>query len=136
MWQNLAPFGGRPISGTVEALLTKVVNQRLSVLPIVVFFVAPAAPLLLACYGSIITQSNGAESIILSASSAETVMLPAHAESIILSAGGAERIILSAPPAESMILSGPPAESMILSVPPADATCKHLCTAHQQCIVP
>jgi hypothetical protein len=26
-WQNLAPFGGRPIGGTIEALLTKVVNQ-------------------------------------------------------------------------------------------------------------
>jgi hypothetical protein len=44
VWQNLAIFGSRPIGGTVEALLTKVVNQRLSVLPIVVFFVAPRLP--------------------------------------------------------------------------------------------
>jgi hypothetical protein len=28
--QNLAPFGGRPIGTTVEALLTKVLNQQLS----------------------------------------------------------------------------------------------------------
>jgi hypothetical protein len=37
VWQNSAPFGGRPIGGAVEALLTKVVNQRLSVLLIVDF---------------------------------------------------------------------------------------------------
>jgi hypothetical protein len=38
VWQNAAPFlGGRPISGTVEALSTKVVNWQLSVLPIVFF---------------------------------------------------------------------------------------------------
>jgi hypothetical protein len=42
MWQNLAPFGGRPIGGVVEALLTKVFNLQLSVLLIVVFFVAAA----------------------------------------------------------------------------------------------
>jgi hypothetical protein len=41
VWQNLDPFGGRPINGTVEALLTKVINWQSSVLPIVVFFVAP-----------------------------------------------------------------------------------------------
>jgi hypothetical protein len=42
VWQNLAPFGSRPISGAVEALLlTKVINQRLSVLPIIAFFVTP-----------------------------------------------------------------------------------------------
>jgi hypothetical protein len=41
VWQKSAPFGGRPIGGTIEALLTKVFNQRLSVSPIVVFFVAP-----------------------------------------------------------------------------------------------
>ncbi len=34
-------FSCGPLSGAVEALLTKVVNQRLSVSPIVVFFVAP-----------------------------------------------------------------------------------------------
>jgi hypothetical protein len=39
--QNLAIFGDRPIGGAVEALLTKVVNQQLSISPIVVFFVAP-----------------------------------------------------------------------------------------------
>jgi hypothetical protein len=33
VWQNLAPFGGRPIGGTVEALLTKVINRQLSVSP-------------------------------------------------------------------------------------------------------
>jgi hypothetical protein len=27
VWQNLALFGGRPIGGIVEALLTKVVNR-------------------------------------------------------------------------------------------------------------
>jgi hypothetical protein len=42
VWQNLAPFGGRPIGGTVEALLTKVVNQQSSVSPIVVFFISVA----------------------------------------------------------------------------------------------
>jgi hypothetical protein len=46
VWQNLAPFGGRPIGGTVEALLIKVVNRRLSVLPIVIFFVAVAVSVL------------------------------------------------------------------------------------------
>jgi hypothetical protein len=42
VWQNWAIFGGRPIGATVEALLTKVVNWQLSVLPNVVFFVAAA----------------------------------------------------------------------------------------------
>jgi hypothetical protein len=37
VWQNLAPFGGRPIGGVVEALLTKVVNWQFSVLLIDVF---------------------------------------------------------------------------------------------------
>jgi hypothetical protein len=32
VWQNLAPFGGRPFGGAIEALLTKLVNQLLSVL--------------------------------------------------------------------------------------------------------
>jgi hypothetical protein len=41
-WQNLAPFGGRLIGSTVEALLTKVVNQQSSVLLIVVFFCSPS----------------------------------------------------------------------------------------------
>jgi hypothetical protein len=41
VWQNSAIFGGRPIGGTVEVLLTKVVNRQLSVLLIVVSFVAP-----------------------------------------------------------------------------------------------
>jgi hypothetical protein len=44
VWQNLAIFDGRPIGGAVEALLTKVVNRQLSVLPIVVFVVAPTPP--------------------------------------------------------------------------------------------
>ncbi len=39
--KNLPIFGGRPISGAVEALLTKVVNRQSSVSPIVVFVVAP-----------------------------------------------------------------------------------------------
>jgi hypothetical protein len=38
VWQNLSPFGGRPIGTAVEVLLTKVVNQPLSVSPIVFFF--------------------------------------------------------------------------------------------------
>ncbi len=41
VWQNLAIFGGRSIGGAVEELLTKVVNRRMSVSQIVVFFVAP-----------------------------------------------------------------------------------------------
>jgi hypothetical protein len=41
VWQNSASFGGRPIGATVEALLTKVVNRQLSVLPIVVFSLLP-----------------------------------------------------------------------------------------------
>jgi hypothetical protein len=49
VWQNLAPFGGRPIGGAVEALLTKVLNHQSSVLPIVVFLLPHTAPLL-ACY--------------------------------------------------------------------------------------
>jgi hypothetical protein len=39
VWQNSAIFSGRP-TGAVEALLTKVNNQRLSVSPTVVLFVA------------------------------------------------------------------------------------------------
>jgi hypothetical protein len=46
VWQNLAPFGSRPISSAVEALLTKVVTGRLSVLLIVIFLLPPAVPLL------------------------------------------------------------------------------------------
>jgi hypothetical protein len=46
VWQNLAPFGGRPIGGAVEALFTKVVNWQSSVLPIVIFL--PPITLLLA----------------------------------------------------------------------------------------
>jgi hypothetical protein len=57
VWQNLAPFSGRPIVGAVEALLTKVINRQSSVSPIVVFYVAAAV--------SVITQPNSAESIIL-----------------------------------------------------------------------
>jgi hypothetical protein len=45
VWQNSAIFGGRPISSAVEVLLTKVVSQESSVLPIVVFFVAAAVGL-------------------------------------------------------------------------------------------
>ncbi len=41
VWQNLAPFGGRPIGGDIEVLLTKVINRQSSVLPTVIFFVAP-----------------------------------------------------------------------------------------------
>jgi hypothetical protein len=41
VWQNLPPFGGRPIGSAIEALLTKAANWQSSVLPIVVFFVAP-----------------------------------------------------------------------------------------------
>ncbi len=41
VWQNLAPFSGRPIGAAVEALLTKVFNRQSSVSPIVVFYVAP-----------------------------------------------------------------------------------------------
>jgi hypothetical protein len=37
VWQNLATFGGRLISGAVEGLLTKVVNWQSSLLLIVVF---------------------------------------------------------------------------------------------------
>jgi hypothetical protein len=50
VWQNLASFGSRPIGGIVEALLTKVVNPQLSVLLIVVFFIATAVS---------ISQPNG-----------------------------------------------------------------------------
>jgi hypothetical protein len=46
VWQNSAPFGGRPNSGAVEALLTKVDNRQSSVLPIVVIFVATAVSML------------------------------------------------------------------------------------------
>jgi hypothetical protein len=42
VWQNLTPFGGRPIGGAVKALSTKVIDWQLSVLPIIVFFVAAA----------------------------------------------------------------------------------------------
>jgi hypothetical protein len=50
VWQNLAPFGGRPIGDAVEVLLTKVDNRQLSELPNGCFFVAAAV--------SIITRSN------------------------------------------------------------------------------
>jgi hypothetical protein len=40
VWQNSAIFSGKPIGGAVEALLTKVINQQSTVLPIVAFFVA------------------------------------------------------------------------------------------------
>ncbi len=42
VWQNLPPFGGRPIGSAVEVLLTKVVNWQYWYSPIVVFFVAAA----------------------------------------------------------------------------------------------
>jgi hypothetical protein len=42
VWENLAPFGGRPIGSAVEVLLTKVVNRQSLLLPIVVFLVAAA----------------------------------------------------------------------------------------------
>jgi hypothetical protein len=90
----VAPFGGRPIGGAVEVLWTKVVHRRLSVLPIVVFFVAP--PPRRCKPFSVMTLSSSAESIILSAGGAETIMLSVHAKSIILSALPTESIILSA----------------------------------------
>jgi hypothetical protein len=93
----LAPFGGRPISGAVEALLTKVVNWWSSVSLIVVFFVAAAV--------SIITEPNSTESIILSAVGAESMMLSAlsaPALRVSILSGNAESFILSAPPPESM----------------------------------
>jgi hypothetical protein len=37
VWQNLAPFGSKPIGGAVEVLLTKVINRRSSVL-LMLFF--------------------------------------------------------------------------------------------------
>jgi hypothetical protein len=40
VWQNFAPFGGRQIVGNVEELLTKFVNQQLSLSPNGVFFIA------------------------------------------------------------------------------------------------
>jgi hypothetical protein len=46
VWHNLTPFGGRPIGSAVEALLTKVINWQLSVLPIVVFVVAVAVSII------------------------------------------------------------------------------------------
>jgi hypothetical protein len=42
LWQNLACFGSRQINIAIEALLTKVVYWQLSVLLIVVFFIATA----------------------------------------------------------------------------------------------
>jgi hypothetical protein len=57
VWQNLSSFSGRPIGGAVEALLTKIVNWQLSVLPIVGFFVAAA--------DIVMTQPKSTESIIL-----------------------------------------------------------------------
>jgi hypothetical protein len=47
VWQNLVIFGGRLIGGAIEALLTKVVHQQLSVLPLL-FFLLPPPVLLLA----------------------------------------------------------------------------------------
>jgi hypothetical protein len=59
VWQNSTPyFGGRLIGGTIEALLTKVVDWQWSVLPIVVYFLATAV--------GIITRPSSTESIILS----------------------------------------------------------------------
>jgi hypothetical protein len=115
VWQNLAPFGGRLIGGAVEALWIKVVNRRLSVLPIVVFFVAPRRTAV-----SVITHPNSAESIILSASGTESIMLSA----LLL------RVSILSAPAESIIVSAPPAETMILSALPTDTTLKHTGTAH------
>jgi hypothetical protein len=40
VWQNLAPFGSRPIGGVVKALLTQVVNWQYGQSPIVVFCTA------------------------------------------------------------------------------------------------
>ncbi len=53
VWQNSAPFvGGRPIGAAVEALLTKVLNRRSSVSPIVVFYVS-------ACYIAYLIHGGG-----------------------------------------------------------------------------
>jgi hypothetical protein len=41
VWQNLAPFDGRPFGGAVMALLPKFVNQQSSVLTIIVFLLPP-----------------------------------------------------------------------------------------------
>jgi hypothetical protein len=57
VWQNLAPFGSRPIRGAIEALMTKFVNWQSSVLLIVVVFVTAD--------NSVMTP-NRTESIILS----------------------------------------------------------------------
>ncbi len=128
VWQNSAPFGGWPISGTVVALLTKILNRRLSVLPILVFLLPPPRH---CCWhvtniAYIVTLSSGAESIILSEGCAETIMLSTHTESIIL----------SAPPAESIIFSAPLAESMLLSARRwHNPQTPHSGTVHQQCSV-
>jgi hypothetical protein len=115
VWQNLAVFSGRLIGGTVEALLTKVLNQQSTVSRIVVFFVALRRAAGSMIIESVITQSHGTESMILSVGGTETIMLSAHAESIIL----------SAPPAKSIIASAPPDESMILSAPRNPQTLRH-----------
>jgi hypothetical protein len=39
VWQNLAPFSGRPIGRVVEVLMTKVMILQSSVLPSCCFFV-------------------------------------------------------------------------------------------------
>jgi hypothetical protein len=46
VWQNLPPFSSRPNCGVVEAPATKVVNQQLSILLIVVFFIAAAVSII------------------------------------------------------------------------------------------
>jgi hypothetical protein len=46
VWKNSTIFGGRLIGGIIEVPLTKVINRQSSVLPVVVFFLPPAAPLL------------------------------------------------------------------------------------------
>jgi hypothetical protein len=40
VWQNSAPFNGRPISGAIEALLTKFIYPQSSVSPIVLFLLS------------------------------------------------------------------------------------------------
>jgi hypothetical protein len=71
VWQNLAPFGSRLTIGcAVEVLLTKVVNWRLSVSSIVVFFVAIAVS---------IKHNQTVLRVLFSAGGAESVMLSAPA---------------------------------------------------------
>jgi hypothetical protein len=48
VWQNSAIFGGRPIGGAIEALLTKVVTGNCQYCQLL-FFCCPPSALLLMC---------------------------------------------------------------------------------------